>query len=80
MALSLALAVLLNQKIKGVNFFRTLFFLPSISSFVAVALVWTMMYDPQFGMINYMLSLFGLPTFGWLTETSTNGGPIKTAI
>lgn len=71
MALSLALAVLLNQKIKGVNFFRTIYFLPSISSFVAVALVWTMMYDPQFGMINYMLSLLGIPTLGWLTETST---------
>jgi ABC-type sugar transport system permease subunit len=71
MMISLVLAVLLNQKIKGVNFLRTLYFLPSISSFVAIALVWTWIYDPQFGLINFILSIFGIKSLGWLTEPGT---------
>lgn len=71
MSISLLLAVTLNQKIRGVNFFRTLFFLPSVSSFVAIALLWTWIYDPQFGLVNYVLSLIGVKPLGWLTDPST---------
>lgn len=71
MTISLLIAVLLNQKIPGVNIFRTLFFLPSISSFVAVALVWAWIYDPQFGLANYILSFFDIKPLGWLTEPAT---------
>ncbi|MGH7599941.1 MAG: extracellular solute-binding protein [bacterium] len=71
MAVSLAVALLMNQKFRGVNFLRTLFFLPSVSSFVAVALVWQWMYHPQFGLANYLLGLFGLPPLSWLREPST---------
>jgi len=71
MAVSLAVALLMNQKIRGVNFLRTLFFLPSVSSFVAIALVWQWMYHPQFGLANYLLSWPGLPPLNWLRDPST---------
>jgi multiple sugar transport system permease protein len=71
MAVSLAVALMMNQKIRGVNFLRTLFFLPSVSSFVAIALVWQWMYHPQFGLTNYLLSWLGLPPLNWLRDPST---------
>lgn len=71
MAISLSVALLMNQKIRGVNFLRTLFFLPSVSSFVAIALVWQWMYHPQFGLANYLLSLLRLPTLNWLRDPAT---------
>lgn len=71
MAASLLVALLMNRKIRGVNFLRTLFFLPSVSSFVAIALVWQWMYHPQFGLANYLLSFFGLPTLNWLRDPAT---------
>jgi multiple sugar transport system permease protein len=71
MAVSLAVALMMNQKIRGVNFLRTLFFLPSVSSFVAIALVWQWMYHPQFGLANYLLSWLGLPPLNWLRDPST---------
>jgi multiple sugar transport system permease protein len=71
MAVSLAVAMMMNQKMRGVNLLRTLFFLPSVSSFVAIALVWQWMYHPQFGLANYLLGFFGIPPFSWLSEPST---------
>jgi len=61
----------MNQKIRGVNFLRTLFFLPSVSSFVAIALVWQWMYHPQFGLANYLLNFLGLPPLNWLRDPAT---------
>ncbi|HEV2126087.1 MAG TPA: sugar ABC transporter permease [Chloroflexota bacterium] len=69
-ALSLALAVMLNQKLRGVTFLRTLYFLPVVSSTVAVALVWRTLYNPDWGIINYALSSIGIPPIGWLTTTT----------
>jgi multiple sugar transport system permease protein len=71
MALALALALLLNRPLRGVGIFRTLFFLPSITSFVAIAMVWQWIYNPDFGLANWVLRLFGLPTSGWLTDPAT---------
>ena len=71
MALSLFVAVLLNQQIRGVTFLRTLFFLPSVSSFVAIALVWQWLYHPQFGLANYLLAKVGLGPYPWLTDPKT---------
>jgi multiple sugar transport system permease protein len=68
-ALSLGLAVILNQKLRGVALLRTLYFLPVVSSTVAVALVWRWLYEPDFGVINYALSWFGVSPIGWLTTT-----------
>ena len=71
MAISLGVAVMLNQRIRGVNFFRTLYFLPSVSSFVAIAMVWIWLYQPQYGLINFILRKLGLGTLPWLSSPST---------
>jgi len=71
MALSLFVALLLNQRIRGVSFLRTLFFLPSVSSFVAIALVWQWLYHPQFGLANFLLGKLGLGPYPWLTDPKT---------
>lgn len=58
--LSLLLAVLLNNKIKGIAFFRTAFFFPYIASIVAVGAVWNMLFQPDFGPINEFLKFAGM--------------------
>lgn len=56
---SLVLAWVLNQRLKGLVVFRTMVFLPSISSAVAVALLWAWLYNPHFGLINYAIEKSG---------------------
>lgn len=68
MALSLALALALNQKIRGVTLFRGLFYLPVVAPMVAVAMVWRWLYNTDFGVINYLLSRLGLSIIPWLTS------------
>jgi multiple sugar transport system permease protein len=65
---ALLLAVLLNQKIKGTTIFRALFYLPSVTSSVAMALLWLWLFNPDFGLINYILSLLGIKGPGWLVD------------
>jgi len=60
MAVSLAMAIALNQKLKGIAIFRTIYFLPVISSIVACALVWRWIYNPDFGLLNAFLSWIGV--------------------
>lgn len=67
--LSLLLAVLLNRQIRGISVFRTFFFIPVITSMVAVSLVWSMLYEENGGLLNTILSALNLPTVGWLTDT-----------
>lgn len=71
MAISLAVAIMMNQRIKGVNLLRTLYFLPSVSSFVAIAMVWQWLYEPQFGLINYLLRLLGVAAWSGLSSPNT---------
>ncbi len=66
--ISLCLAIALNQKIKGVKIFRAAYFLPVITSTVAVAVVWQWLYNPQFVLLNYLLSLVGVQGPSWLTS------------
>lgn len=62
MIASLALAILLNQKIKGRGFFRTVAFFPYVASLVAITAVWSMIFHPSKGPINYLLlTVFGVP-------------------
>jgi len=58
MAVALAIALLVNQKLKGMAIFRTLFYIPAISSGVAIAMMWIYVYLPETGMINGMLAGF----------------------
>ncbi|RIK40667.1 MAG: sugar ABC transporter permease [Chloroflexi bacterium] len=67
--LPLLMAILVNQKLKGITFFRTAYFLPVVTSGVAIALVWGWMYNPSFGVINYLLErLFGIQGPRWLAD------------
>jgi multiple sugar transport system permease protein len=64
---ALLLAVLVNQKLKGITFFRSIYFLPSVLSGVAVAFVWSWILQPQFGVLNYFLDrLFGVQGPTWI--------------
>ncbi len=65
---ALAIALLLNQKVKAQRFFLLAFYLPSILPAVAVTVVWLWMLDPNFGLVNLGLHSLGLPTLGWLSD------------
>lgn len=62
----IGLAMLLNTKVRGLSFFRTIYFLPSITPVVATAIVWLWMFDPINGVVNYMLDLVGIHGPGWM--------------
>lgn len=66
---SLGLAILLNQKIKGVKFFRTAFFFPYVTSLVAIAVVWSMLFHPTMGPINQFLRVVIKNPPGWLSSS-----------
>lgn len=71
MALSLVVASMMNKRLRGLGFLRTLYFLPSVTSFVAIALVWMWIYHPTFGAANFLLVMVGLPPLQWLNSTQT---------
>ncbi len=71
MAVSLLVALVMNQKLKGIYIFRTLFFMPVISSWVAVSIVWITLLDPQVGILNYVLQQFGFAPVNWLGDPNT---------
>jgi multiple sugar transport system permease protein/alpha-1,4-digalacturonate transport system permease protein len=71
MAASLVLALLLNRAMAGLGFFRTAFFLPYVTSLVAVAVVWNMLFDPTSGPVNQFLQFVGVTDPpGWTTSTT----------
>lgn len=71
MVISLILAVMLDQKIAFRRFYRAAFFLPAITSMVVVAIVWQWIYNPDYGILNYFLSIFGIEGPKWLLDTKT---------
>jgi multiple sugar transport system permease protein len=60
------LAMLLNTRVRGLSFFRTVYFLPSITPVVASAIVWLWMFDPINGVVNYLLDVVGIHGPGWM--------------
>lgn len=64
-------ALLLNRKIVGLGFFRSIFFLPYIVPSIGAAIVWAWMYEANFGLINYVLGLVGIDKILWLGEEAT---------
>lgn len=72
MCVSLLLAVLLDQEIAFRRFYRAAFFLPAITSMVVVAIVWQWVYNPEFGLLNYFLSLIGIKGMKWLQDARTS--------
>lgn len=65
---SFLLALLLNQDVKGMALFRTIFYLPSVVSGIAVAILWIMILHQDFGLINSFLAFFGIKGPGWLVQ------------
>ena len=69
LVVSLGLAMLLNTKLRGVAFFRTAAFFPYITSIVAIAMVWNILFSPEYGPINQILRFVGIAEPpGWLTS------------
>ncbi len=68
---SLLLATMINRNIRGIYTYRALFYMPVVSSFVSVSLIWLWMYEPQFGLFNDALEAVGLPRSKWLRAAST---------
>lgn len=66
--LGLALALLLNQGVHGMRLFRTLFYLPSVVSGVAVMVLWMYVFNPQIGLFNTILGYFGIQGPGWIFD------------
>jgi ABC-type sugar transport system permease subunit len=68
--LALALAILLNRKVKGLGFFRSAFYLPSITSTIAVGMVWLWIFNPDIGVVNSILRTIGIANPpAWLEST-----------
>lgn len=61
-------ATLLNQKVKGLAIFRTIFYLPSVVPAVANSVLWLWLFNPDFGLINSLLNSIGLPGFLWIYD------------
>lgn len=68
LVLSMGIALLLNSKVKRVNIFRGLFFLPVITSWVAVSMIWKGLLNPEFGIINSIIEFFGGTGPAWLQD------------
>src|SRR5262249_17940800 len=63
---SLGVAMLLNQRLRGINIFRSIFYLPVLIPAVANVLLWLWIFDRDAGVLNYFLKLVGLPPQPWL--------------
>lgn len=69
--LSLLLALALNRKMRGTTFFRTVYYVPVISSLAAVAILWQWAYNGDFGLVNQVLAVFGIDGPNWLQDAAT---------
>jgi multiple sugar transport system permease protein len=77
--LALALALLINQKLRGINIFRTIYFMPVVVSIVVVSILWKIIYDGDSGLLNNILSALTFGAFkpvDWLGNPSTALGSI----
>lgn len=68
--------VMERKKIIGIPFLQTVFFLPVVLSVVPCAIIWKWIYDPQYGILNFVLSNFGVPSIGWLVDKKYSMGSI----
>jgi multiple sugar transport system permease protein len=68
LVLGLAIALLMNQRVRGILVFRGIYYLPAVITGVAVALLWQFVFHKQYGVLNAILSWFGVPQIGWLVD------------
>ncbi len=66
---SIIIAYLLNQKIKGHGVYRTIYYLPVVTSIVAISVVWRWIFNPDRGILNAIFNLFGLEGLKWLNDS-----------
>jgi multiple sugar transport system permease protein len=79
--IALGLALLLNRRIRGRVVFRAIYFVPVVTSWVAVSLIWKWLLNPQYGLINFALSLVGIKGPGWLFDPAwAMAGVILTSV
>jgi multiple sugar transport system permease protein len=71
LVLALALAVLLNQKVRWVAFWRTIYYLPAVVSGAAIAVLWSWILNPEFGIVNLVLRAAGITGPNWLGDPRT---------
>ncbi|MFF2091586.1 carbohydrate ABC transporter permease [Paenibacillus sp. NPDC058174] len=69
--LSLSVALLLNRSVRGIKLFRTMNYVPTLTSAVAAATVWLWVLHPDYGLLNGLLSLFGITGPAWLAQSGT---------
>jgi multiple sugar transport system permease protein len=68
LVISTLVALMLNQKVRGLTIYRTLFFLPVVTMPAAVSMVWKWLYNADYGLINYLMGLFSMNGPDWLTD------------
>ncbi|GGA79483.1 carbohydrate ABC transporter permease [Ornithinibacillus halotolerans] len=68
--LPIFVAILVNQKLRGIKVFRLIYYFPVLVSVVITAILWKWMFAKE-GIVNYILSFFGVEPFGWLLDTAT---------
>lgn len=68
MIIGISVALLMNQKIRGIKLFRTIFYLPNVVSIVAVSLLWQWIFQANYGLLNTVLKIFGIKGPNWLTD------------
>lgn len=68
MVFGITIAMILNQDLRGRGIFRVAFYIPSICAGVAVTLLWGWIFSPDYGLLNYILSLFGIQGPKWLMD------------
>ena len=71
LVLAFLLALLLNQPLRGRTFFRMAFYMPVVSSWVAVSMMWRWIFNPQYGLINVALAALGVQGPNWLFDPDT---------
>lgn len=70
--ISMVIALILNEKIKGSEFFETIFFIPYLTSVIAIGIVFRYLFHGQYGFINYFLGLFNIGPFDFLNNRQYN--------
>jgi multiple sugar transport system permease protein len=68
MAIGLGLALLLNQKLRGLGLYRTVYYVPVVTSMVAVAMIWVQLFDPLYGVLSNAVEAIGITGIDWLGD------------
>lgn len=71
LVISLILALAMNRKMPGQSFFRSIYYVPVVSSLAAVSILWQWAYNGDFGLVNQVLAIFGIDGPNWLQDTRT---------